>query len=189
MTANKNLYQFIQTFKNAIPTNFCDEVVSSLDSNENWQHDNWGELKNTGEIVNPKGDSKVLYRGHYSDDHYLELRKWVRVAINQYFPELGIGANYLSPLRINKYETGDCMRYHKDYIRNIFDGERKGIPILSILGCLDDKHEGGEIVFNKEHKIKLNKGEILIFPSTFMYSHEIAPVRSGRRISFATWGY
>ena len=189
MTANKSLYQFIQTFENAIPTNFCNEVVSSLDINENWQQDVWGESINTVPRSNPKGDCKVLYRGHYSDDYYLELRKYVRISINQYFPEFNIGANHLSPLRINKYETGDCMRYHKDYIRNIFDGERKGIPILSILGCLDDEHDGGELVFNKEHKVKLNKGEILIFPSTFMYSHEVATVISGRRISFATWGY
>lgn len=36
------------------------------------------------------------------------------------------------------------MRKHYDHIHSIFDGQRKGIPVLSMLGILNNDYEGGE---------------------------------------------
>ena len=57
----------------------------------------------------------------------------------------------------------------------MFDGERKGIPILSVLGVLNDDYEGGEFVLIDE-KMNLSKGDIIVFPSNFMYPHKVEPV-------------
>ena len=68
----------------------------------------------------------------------------------------------------------------------MFDGERKGIPILSVLGVLNYDYEGGEFVLIDE-KIDLSKGDIIIFPSNFMYPHKVEPVTKGIRYSYISW--
>jgi predicted 2-oxoglutarate/Fe(II)-dependent dioxygenase YbiX len=78
------------------------------------------------------------------------------------------------------------MALHADHIHSMFDGERKGIPILSVLGVLNDDYEGGEFVLIDE-KIDLNKGDIIIFPSNFMYPHKVEPVTKGTRYSYISW--
>ena len=75
---------------------------------------------------------------------------------------------------------------HADHIHSMFDGERKGIPILSVLGVLNDDYEGGEFVLIDE-KIDLSKGDIIIFPSNFMYPHKVEPVTKGTRYSYISW--
>jgi predicted 2-oxoglutarate/Fe(II)-dependent dioxygenase YbiX len=53
---------------------------------------------------------------------------------------------------------------------------------------LNDDFEGGEFVFfNKELKYKLEKGDAIMFPSNFMYPHEVMPVTQGTRYSIITW--
>jgi predicted 2-oxoglutarate/Fe(II)-dependent dioxygenase YbiX len=69
----------------------------------------------------------------------------------------------------------------------MFDGTIKGIPVLSILGALNDDYEGGELVFWESEKINLKAGEVMIFPSNFMYPHRVDEVKSGTRYSFVSW--
>ena len=52
---------------------------------------------------------------------------------------------------------------------------------------LTDIYDGGEIVFWEDKSFKLGKGDLLIFPSNFLYPHEIKEVVSGNRISFVSW--
>jgi predicted 2-oxoglutarate/Fe(II)-dependent dioxygenase YbiX len=79
------------------------------------------------------------------------------------------------------------MGVHADHVRNIFDGTRRGIPILTVLGALNDNYEGGELEFWEDEKIKLKAGEALIFPSNFLYPHQVLPITKGNRYSFAVW--
>ena len=79
------------------------------------------------------------------------------------------------------------MANHCDHISSLFDGKRKGIPILSIIGLLNDDFEGGELIMFEDKKIDTKKGDLLIFPSNFMYPHEIMPVTKGVRYSYVSW--
>ncbi len=94
--------------------------------------------------------------------------------------------NNYTPFRLNKYEETGFMGIHCDHITSAFDGKQKGIPILSILGVLNDDYEGGELFICKEH-IELKAGDVVVFPSNFLYPHEIKPVKFGARCSFASW--
>ena len=80
------------------------------------------------------------------------------------------------------------MRKHYDHIRSLFDGERKGIPVLSILGVLNDDYEGGEFLVN-DRDFNLKQGDIILFPSCFMYPHEVKEVTKGTRYSFISWAF
>lgn len=68
----------------------------------------------------------------------------------------------------------------------MFDGNKKGIPILTVLGGLNDDYEGGELILCGE-QVELKAGEVLVFPSNFLYPHEVKPVKSGTRYSFVSW--
>ena len=54
------------------------------------------------------------------------------------------------------------MHWHADRVQQMFDGERKGIH------STNDDFEGGEFIMFEDEKIT-KQGDILIFPSTFMY--------------------
>jgi predicted 2-oxoglutarate/Fe(II)-dependent dioxygenase YbiX len=82
------------------------------------------------------------------------------------------------------------MRKHHDHIHSIFDGQRRGIPVLSFVGNLNEDYEGGELAFfDGETKFALKSGDICMFPSCFLYPHEVLEVTKGQRFSFALWAW
>jgi predicted 2-oxoglutarate/Fe(II)-dependent dioxygenase YbiX len=80
-----------------------------------------------------------------------------------------------------KYEIGQFYTTHTDSFK---DRPRA----VSCSFALNDDYEGGEFAFfDRELKYKLKKGSCIMFPSNFMYPHEIMPVTSGTRYSIVTW--
>jgi predicted 2-oxoglutarate/Fe(II)-dependent dioxygenase YbiX len=90
-------------------------------------------------------------------------------------------------IRFNRYREGKTMAKHCDHIHDMFDGKMKGIPTLSIVGFLNDDYEGGEFIMFDDMEIKLKQGDVLIFPSNFLYPHKVNPVTKGIRDSFVSW--
>ena len=80
------------------------------------------------------------------------------------------------------------MLPHVDHIHSLFDGKEKGIPILSMVGLLNDNFKGGEfLICNKD--INLKQGEVVVFPSVFLFPHEVKKIIKGDRYSFVVWAY
>jgi predicted 2-oxoglutarate/Fe(II)-dependent dioxygenase YbiX len=71
----------------------------------------------------------------------------------------------------------------------MFDGERKGVPVLTVLGSLNNDYTGGEFVMWEDEVIDLPAGAIAVFPSNFMYPHEVRPVKTGVRYSYVSWAW
>ena len=95
-----------------------------------------------------------------------------------------------SNVRFNRYVPGQIMRKHHDHIHAIFDGTEKGIPVLSFVGNLNEDYEGGELAFfDGQVRYALKTGDICMFPSCFLYPHEVLEVRRGERYSFAMWAW
>jgi predicted 2-oxoglutarate/Fe(II)-dependent dioxygenase YbiX len=79
------------------------------------------------------------------------------------------------------------MKLHCDHIHDIFDGTRKGIPIMTLVGVLNDDYEGGDFLMWEKEKISIPTGSVLVFPSNFMYPHEVTSIKTGSRYSFVSW--
>lgn len=92
-----------------------------------------------------------------------------------------------SEVRFNRYTVGTQMHIHCDHIHSMFDGTRKGIPTLTILGALNNDYEGGELIMWEQERIHLPAGSVTIFPSNFLYPHRVAPVTKGVRYSYVSW--
>ena len=91
-----------------------------------------------------------------------------------------------------RYKVGNLMEKHADHIHSVFQndyGIPKGIPILSCIGVLNDDYEGGEIEMFDDTKFDLEPGEVLIFPSVFLYPHKVCEITKGTRYSFVSWVY
>jgi len=95
---------------------------------------------------------------------------------------------HISQVRFNRYKVGTKMRAHIDHIQSLFDGKLKGIPIISIVGLLNDNYKGGAFMC-REKEIKLTRGDILLFPSNFMYPHKVTEITKGIRYSFVSWAF
>ena len=78
------------------------------------------------------------------------------------------------------------MAQHCDHITNIFDGTRRGVPILSVVCSLNNDYSGGEFIMQGK-KLDFKKGDVLIFPSNFLFPHEVKPVKKGTRYSAISW--
>jgi len=53
---------------------------------------------------------------------------------------------------------------------------------LSMVGCLNDNYEGGELVFLRQNvRYRLNKGDIIVFPGGLTHPHYVEPVTKGFR--------
>ena len=80
-----------------------------------------------------------------------------------------------------KYEVGDFYIQHSDSFK-------EQPRALTVIMSMNDGYEGGEVaLFNRELVYKLGAGDVLVFPSNFMYPHEIMPVTEGTRYSIITW--
>jgi hypothetical protein len=81
-----------------------------------------------------------------------------------------------------KYEGGAEYHIHHDHASQ---NER----VLSLVACLgSDDFSGGELEFNNfDLQIKLNKNDLILFPSNFPYTHIAHPVHSGVKYSLVTW--
>lgn len=81
--------------------------------------------------------------------------------------------------RILKYETGSKIHSHIDHSPNTFG---------SCTFNLNDNYTGGEFAFfRNKYRIKLSRGDALIFPADYFWTHEVLPIETGTRYSVNTF--
>lgn len=98
------------------------------------------------------------------------------------------GITSISHPRLNRYRTGTLMRAHVDHIHSLFDGVQKGIPAITILCALNSDYQGGDLLICGE-RYDLKAGQVVVFPSCFLYPHEVLEVTDGTRYSFVAWAW
>ena len=72
------------------------------------------------------------------------------------------------------------MRKHSDHIKSLFEGDVRGIPVLSIIINFNDDYEGGDLVFWNDHKVDLGEGDIVVFPSKALHGTQANKSNMGR---------
>lgn len=184
---NKNLDHYLRIYRQAIDKDNCKKIIAELEKSNFVTHAFYNSFIDQNIIH--EHEPKISIDDIPSNDLLMSiiwnlLNQYVTIDLKNdwYYGWKG----YTRP-RFNKYEVNDRMKNHCDHIESIFDGTRKGIPTLTILGNLNNSYQGGEIVMFENEVIDLNEGDIMIFPSNFLYPHEIEPVTSGVRYSFVSW--
>lgn len=174
---------------NIIPKHICHSVTETISKSSDWAFHKWHNANTDSFSSFSEKELKVL-----DVDEELEglLNPYIISALSLYHkstkPDYTLCSQY-SKIRFNRYEKGTLMREHFDHIYTLFEGNNKGIPVLSIVGTLNQSFTGGKFMFFGNHEIKMKTGDILIFPSNFMYPHKVTEILSGERYSFVSWAW
>lgn len=183
----KNINDYIVVIKNALTYPLCDAILEEFKDSDEWQNTVIGE----GRIDKDIRDCETIV---ISYSHVIEKNKKVRLKLDKYvflsaskcikeynakFPHCKIEED--SGYELLRYTEGCFYTEHTDSFK-------KRPRAVSCSFILNNEFEGGEFAFfNKELIYKLEKGDALMFPSNFMYPHEIMPVTKGTRYSIITW--
>ena len=191
---NKNIEHYVFRKENFLDEKYCENCINGL-KKEVWKKHDW--YNPDGNInVAPAGDNEpeMLDMDRFSNnvskinDFILQELQSVILNYMQSFNFSWFGAcSGYTAIKFIRYYPGQTMKTHWDQIHNMFDGKIKGVPTLSIIGILNDDYEGGELIMFEDKKIDTKKGDLLIFPSNFLYPHEITPVTKGVRYSYVSW--
>ncbi len=186
MQHNK-LEDYIYIVKNALSLSLCDEVLDEFKSSDEWQETWIGsggvnkKIRNCETIVIsfPHVIQKNSEIRHKLDNAIFDGASKCIQEYNAKFPHCKIEED--SGYELLKYPEGCFYIQHTDS----FKARPRAVSCSFIL---NDDFEGGEFAFfDRELKYKLEKGDALMFPSNFMYPHEVMFVTKGTRYSIVTW--
>ena len=178
--------------ENHIPVELCESLIEECNKKE-WKKHTWYDYEKNQSGSMPEKELDVM---PCTQEQQNKITPYLIKALEDYQIKNSVsgdktGTRWLtkfSPIRFNKYEVGTMMRKHYDHIHSIFDGKMKGVPIVSIVANLNEGYEGSEFMMRGK-EIKLKTGDILLFPSTFMYPHEVKEATKGTRYSFVSWAF
>jgi hypothetical protein len=184
---HSNLNEYIVVIKNALTDPLCDAILQEFKDSYEWEDTVVG--KGTVEKNTRNCETVVI-----SYPHIIEKNKKIRLKLDKYifasaskciqeyntkYPHCNIEED--SGYELLKYSEGGFYIQHVDS----FKARPRAVSCSFIL---NDDFEGGEFAFfDRELKYKLEKGDALMFPSNFMYPHEVMPVTQGTRYSIITW--
>ena len=183
---SKNIPDYVKVYKNVLDDDLCDQTVNHL-KNLNWHKHRYFNSTQAQYVQSDKELSISYDRCANIEVIENKIKETVYRYISYRFASWFDACNAVSGIRWNKYDTGTKMELHCDHIHDLFDGEVKGVPILSIVGSLNDNYSGGEFVMWENTPIEIPKGAILIFPSNFLYPHQVNEVKSGIRYTYVSW--
>ena len=187
----EKLIDYILHLKNWIPKEITKTTVKEL-FKKKWEPHYHIDFKNLKTIVRKNeldvcwSEDSLTYNKELHDLVWKAIEKYILKEHKKYYHLAWAG---FSPIRFNRYGKNQIMTKHIDHIKSLFDGERKGIPVLSIIGALNNNYTGGELIFFDNYQIKLKEGDVLLFPSNFLYPHLVKPVTKGERYSFISWSW
>ena len=173
----------IVEIKNVVSTEFIDKIIPLI---------NKKSKKNLA--VRPGVDTSVRnvkgYHLNFKTPTNLFYWNFIKKEIERLygfykakFPKMN--SNKINQIDLLKYTPGGKYKAHTDHFS---DSPRH----LSIIMNLNDRYEGGDLIFTDQKekeikRIKLCKGSIVFFPSNFMYPHSIQPIKKGTRYSIVSW--
>lgn len=181
------LDEYIKIFYDVVPNDTCDLIISEYSSSDDWCESRTGDGQVNRDIRNCDiisiSQANVINKNpenRQKIDHMLfnasgeALKKYI-----QLFPNC----------QVNTDSGYDLLRYTKGGYYSTHTDSFKEIPrSVSCSFNLNDDYEGGEFgFFDREMLIRAPKGSAIVFPSNFMYPHEILEVKEGTRYSIVTW--
>jgi predicted 2-oxoglutarate/Fe(II)-dependent dioxygenase YbiX len=181
-----DLRDYIVVFENILPNELCDEVLEEYNSDKNWMNTSTGggvnrEIRRCDAIN--ISENFVIEQNQEKrkkiDDKMFNCAGEAIKKYNEKFKHAHIQGD--SGYTLLRYQEGEFYSEHTDHFL-------QQPRIVSCSFTLNEDFEGGEFgFFNRELIYKPPKGSALMFPSNFLYPHEVMPVTRRVRYSIITW--
>ena len=181
----QNYYRWIGHYKNILSQELCNAIIEEdFDYSKSTYSTHKGLSPNKERV---KMDEILIRNGL---PFYDELKDCVSSVADLYVKEIkkskrDFVAQKTTDFRLNKYEKGGYMSLHCDNIHHSH-GQQYGYPQATVLLFLNDDFKGGQFIVS-ELQLNIMKGDAIIFPSNFMFPHEVKKVTSGTRWSIVSW--
>lgn len=181
-----DIRDYIVVFENIVPEELSEEIISEYVNDKNWKNTTVGgglqrEIRKCDAVH--MSDNFIISQNQEKrkniDDKLFKCASDAIKNYNKKFEEAKIQGD--SGYTLLRYQEGEFYTQHTDHF---LQAPRS----VSCSFALNDDYDGGEWgFFNREVCIKVPKYSAMMFPSNFMYPHEIMPVTRGVRYSIITW--
>lgn len=181
VTATSKLKDFIKVYSKVLPDVLCNDILDMFKDSDRW-------VKST--LADPRGEKAepdyrlcgIIPLSEYTISN--ALIPYMQEIIKRYkseFKKSGQGMKMGTGFDLLRYTEGEYYKEHSDAGDNYN-------RIMTAAMVINDDYEGGAFTFyNGELKFDLKKGDIIMFPSNFMYPHQVQAITKGTRYSIVTW--
>ena len=187
------LEDYIKIYDGILDESTCDSIIAEYVHSNEWELGQVG--KNIGYVadttfrnchtidISTKTSTDINYPVRKKIDSFLFEK--AGYAVSKYWTDTC--CNFLKHINTDSGYT--LLRYNEGgFYKQHTDSAKSALRSLSMSFNLNDAYEGGEFAFfDRELVFKLKKGSVIVFPSNFMYPHEIMPITKGTRYSVVTW--
>ena len=160
------------------------EELETINKNLKNQKDLWEDGKKTaGSYASKVKNNLQLNRNSEFSKKYAELIKR-KILSNQLIKSFAL-PKLIHGIMFTKSQKD--MHYGR-HVDNPFMSSGRSDLSFTISLTHKDSYEGGELLIetiNSENKFKLNAGEIIIYPSTYL--HSVEEIKNGERIVCVGW--
>lgn len=185
MNSSQQVSDYIFFYPNVMDKKTCEAITTSYEKTAMWHKSTFYDGKKD------TGTSQVAMQELWINNempYFEELKKSFAICTDDYksvYKTLDYSLTCTN-FRLNFYREGGFMNQHIDNIHHSH-GQQYGYPHITSLIFLNDDYEGGEFVICGDKQIEKKQGSAIIFPSNFMYPHEVKKVTKGKRFSVMTW--
>ena len=183
MNSNQQISDYIFFYPDVMDKKTCEWIINRYETTAKWQQSTfYNGAENTGTSQVAMDEYWIRSQAPY----YKNIKESFEYCVNDYISVHDkIKSKDFTDFRINRYGEGGFMKQHIDGIHHSH-GQKQGYPHLTSLIFLNDDFEGGEFVICGDKYIEKIQGSAVVFPSNFMYPHEVKEVTEGKRFSIMT---
>jgi hypothetical protein len=189
----KQLDEFIRLAEGLVSPDLCDSIIWEYEKDKNWKEgvvaaseaDLNGFKPRNCEVL-PISDTKVIGWNNRRKEMDQGLFNTFNKVVETYLVEQegNCWVTYDAGYELLRYQPGGYYNFHTDC--GSAGHNYRTLSIILNLSKAED-YEGGELEFKGGPTYSLNQGDVVIFPSNFLYPHRITPITEGTRYSIVTW--
>jgi hypothetical protein len=180
---DNKLIDYIKVYDDIIPESLADLILTESKKSKEWHQSKIGtegridlEYRVVNELLLSKENSAIDQA--MCECAFTVLKKYI-----EEHPQPST-AFQDSGYVLLKYKKGGFYKEHTDYHPGAAGSNRA----ISCSFVINDNFSGGEFsFFGNTLTYSLKKGSAILFPSNFMFPHQILPVTKGTRYSIVTW--
>ena len=191
---NLDLSDHILHLKSFIDKDVCMSVMNSLD---NLERDDSAPY--TDGLLNDDADTyfdpDIKFIDKVRDRIFIDgLKEYASKVRTFNWSYYNTKSFHCSEMIIRRYNEGSEFKYHHDdIIAEIFPHwflRRQNILTCNFYFSDAKDYEGGDLKFTcSDKKYHTSMGDIIIFPSNWMFYHEVQKITQGKRYSGTVWLY
>jgi Rps23 Pro-64 3,4-dihydroxylase Tpa1-like proline 4-hydroxylase len=173
--------------KNSFSHSLCEDIVSTYKEEIFNRYKNSKDTRHLGELQISDHEIIDKKNSYVRKKIEQEIFNFIGFLIKDYEKHVGHDNIHIQEdigYSLRQMTVGDYYAEHDD--EGVGQTARSRRLTVSI--CLNEDYEGGDFTFFKETKIyKLKKGDVLVFPSSFMFPHGVQKITKGTRYQLLTW--